>query len=118
MQEHATALPVDQWFRAHELQPGRLDLGDGGFQVVHAEAHMMNTWAAAVEKPLQGRVRAERLNDLDGRVAGVELAGPDAILKEVLLAYREAGISIPYSRREVRLIATPETPQNPVESRS
>jgi small-conductance mechanosensitive channel len=39
------------------------------------------------------------------------------ILKEVLLAYREAGISIPYPRREVRVIATPETPQNPVESR-
>ncbi|HEX4332923.1 MAG TPA: mechanosensitive ion channel domain-containing protein [Usitatibacter sp.] len=35
------------------------------------------------------------------------------ILKELIQAYRKAGISIPYPRREVRLIATPETPKIP-----
>ena len=35
------------------------------------------------------------------------------ILKEVIEAYRKAGIPIPYARREVRVIATPETPLNP-----
>jgi len=38
------------------------------------------------------------------------------ILKELIQAYRKAGISIPYPRREVRVIATPETPENPTQS--
>ena len=38
------------------------------------------------------------------------------ILKELVQAYRKAGISIPYPRREVRLIATPETPEKPSQS--
>jgi len=32
------------------------------------------------------------------------------ILKEVVEGYRGAGIALPYARREVRVIATPETP--------
>jgi small-conductance mechanosensitive channel len=35
------------------------------------------------------------------------------LLKEVLRAYRGAGIAIPYPRREVRMIATAETPEKP-----
>lgn len=35
------------------------------------------------------------------------------LLKEVLSAYRQAAIQVPYAMREVRLIATPETPKNP-----
>jgi small-conductance mechanosensitive channel len=39
------------------------------------------------------------------------------LLKEVLRAYREAGIEVPYAVREIRMIATAETPKQPVESR-
>jgi small-conductance mechanosensitive channel len=35
------------------------------------------------------------------------------LLKDLLKAYRTAGIQIPYPRREVRLIATAETRENP-----
>ena len=35
------------------------------------------------------------------------------LLKDLLKAYRMAGIEIPYPRREVRLIATAETGENP-----
>jgi small-conductance mechanosensitive channel len=38
------------------------------------------------------------------------------ILKELIQAYRKAGISIPYPRREVRMIATPEMQETPVQS--
>jgi small-conductance mechanosensitive channel len=34
------------------------------------------------------------------------------LLKEVLRTYRAEGISIPYPRREVRMIPTPETREN------
>jgi small-conductance mechanosensitive channel len=40
------------------------------------------------------------------------------ILKELVQAYRKAGISIPYPRREVRVIATPETPETPSQSKA
>ena len=38
------------------------------------------------------------------------------LLKDLLEAYREAGIEVPYARREVRLIATPETPEKATRS--
>jgi small-conductance mechanosensitive channel len=40
------------------------------------------------------------------------------LLKEVLRSFREHAIEIPYPRRDVRLIATPETPENPIPSRT
>ncbi|HEX4780012.1 MAG TPA: mechanosensitive ion channel domain-containing protein [Usitatibacter sp.] len=38
------------------------------------------------------------------------------ILKEVVQGYREAGITLPYARRDVRVIATPETPETSAKS--
>jgi small-conductance mechanosensitive channel len=32
------------------------------------------------------------------------------IFKEILQRFREHGIEIPYPRRDIRMIATPETP--------
>jgi small-conductance mechanosensitive channel len=40
------------------------------------------------------------------------------LLKEVLRTFREHGIEIPYPRRDVRVIATPETGENPIPSRT
>ena len=40
------------------------------------------------------------------------------LLKEVLRTFREHGIDIPYPRRDVRLIATPETPEKPISSKA
>ena len=39
------------------------------------------------------------------------------ILKDVLKRFRSAGIEIPYPRRDIRIIATPETPESPLPSR-
>jgi small-conductance mechanosensitive channel len=36
------------------------------------------------------------------------------ILRGLLRAFRSRGIEIPYPRRDVRLIATPETQENPL----
>jgi small-conductance mechanosensitive channel len=41
-----------------------------------------------------------------------------ALLLDILGTFKAAGIEIPYPRRDVRLIATPETPAGPAESRA
>ena len=40
------------------------------------------------------------------------------LLKDVLRTFRKHGIEIPYPRRDVRVIATPETPENPIASKA
>ncbi len=40
------------------------------------------------------------------------------LLKDVLRSFRDAGITIPYARREMIMIATPETPNSTAASRS
>jgi small-conductance mechanosensitive channel len=40
------------------------------------------------------------------------------LLKDLLRTFREHGIEIPYPRRDVRIIATPETPENSISSRT
>jgi small-conductance mechanosensitive channel len=40
------------------------------------------------------------------------------LLKDVLRTFRDHGIEIPYPRRDVRLIATAETPENPIPSKA
>jgi small-conductance mechanosensitive channel len=41
-----------------------------------------------------------------------------ALLKDVLKAFRGHGVEIPYPRRDVRVIATPETPEIPFSSKA
>jgi small-conductance mechanosensitive channel len=41
-----------------------------------------------------------------------------ALLMDVLKTFKTNGIDIPYPRRDVRLIATPETPERPTSSRT
>jgi small-conductance mechanosensitive channel len=38
------------------------------------------------------------------------------LLMDILAAFRAHGIEIPYPRRDVRMIATPETPEKPLPS--
>jgi len=39
------------------------------------------------------------------------------ILRAILKRFREAGIDISYPRQDIRIIATPETPQTPTQSK-
>jgi small-conductance mechanosensitive channel len=41
-----------------------------------------------------------------------------AVLKDILRTFRDHGIEIPYPRRDVRVIATPETPESSMPSRA
>jgi small-conductance mechanosensitive channel len=47
-----------------------------------------------------------------------EAALKSVIFKDILRRFREHGIEIPYPRRDIRMIATPETPVSPSGSTS
>lgn len=63
-----------------EIRAGTRELGERGVEVAHLVGHMMHPGSSLREEATDGRVLAERLEQLDAAVADADGSGSDSLL--------------------------------------